>query len=269
MNSYKLISSNAHTFHSGYYKSLKFEATGKEPYIPTETLSLGKPSIKQKCFYITRDHSEALYQGIKALEEAATELIKGFSKDELVSLPDTVKQKLTKKPLDTDWEIIRPNYNENNIMYLKFNEPTLEMYTWEGERIKDVCQLEGGDYQFIIRANLLYFGNHGARDAIANLQLRVVKLRYRKTDKKQDTINLMFDFTSEHGAQEQESRLPLINIKKKKKKESNTNGGNEVKQKKKKTNNRLAYMELDDEDGDVEDNCFEDYLTDGTPGFIR
>ena len=236
--SYKLCTRGNHTFQSGYYKSLKFEASGKEPFIITETIVMRKPSLKQNCFFIQRSCSESLYQEVQALEMAAHELIKGLSKEEQDTLPRGIKKKLELKPLDTEQrEIIRPNYNQYDTLFLKFNEFSLEMYTWEGERIKDISQLGHGEYQFIIRANLLYFGPHGERDAIANLQLRVAKLRYRRAVEDAPTHGSgpMFDFNQDEQPGEKVS---------KKRKEPNDDEAATVRKTKKKSKKSAGEVDV-------------------------
>lgn len=178
-----LFVKNIKKYQSAYYLCLQNQFD-QEIFISTATVKLVSSSLKRLLFVVKKSQCEELYEKVNQLEISVIDILKHKLTDtHLSSLPSHLRSKLATLQEDS---ILRPNYSVSSLfdenepkVYLKGNRETISMFTWDGQKIDDAILLGNGYYQFIIRASLVYLGQHGSKPCVANLQLRVVKLRYK------------------------------------------------------------------------------------------
>ena len=163
----------------------KVKVGGKEPLLSTKSIYIGNSSTPKKLsFPISSENDAALFEVIQCLENNTDAALRKITpkhtlnKEAPVTFA-TVKRYIKDKP---NCFTLRPNYTKNETNnevtgWFKGSDKT-ELYTWDGTPINSADELGSGEYQFIIKASLVYFGPHNSCGAIANLQARIVALRY-------------------------------------------------------------------------------------------
>jgi hypothetical protein len=105
----------------------------------------------------------------KTIEEALVQFLKSSATPHL---PKTLREMFISIP------VLRPSFKANSDIYWAKLSPTTQYYTWEGEPTAAVS-MSAGRYQFILRCNGVYLGQHGDGEYVASLNLRVAQLRHR------------------------------------------------------------------------------------------
>lgn len=196
------ISPEVKIFNKRTYLNIKIK-NGDEPYYATQTVHINTPNlVKKLIFPINNIEEPHLFNFVTGLEKSVDHALRNLKNPDLEKQVPKLMLQLKNKCVDKDSIILRPNYSETNPVYTCFfkgNPNAISMYTWEGKPIDDPKELGAGEYQFIVRANLLYFGPHTSCNAIANLQVRISSLRYRPIELKKE-VPLQWDFNTDKSA---------------------------------------------------------------------
>ena len=129
---------------------------------------------------IKKSQSESLYTEVLAAEHAVALLIRELDGSIIADVPQVCKDIYER--YNQTHSLVRSIYrftsNETEpTFYLKGNIGAMKVTDWSDNPINPK-QLGQGRYQFIIRANLLYFGTHQDETCMVNLQLRISHLRF-------------------------------------------------------------------------------------------
>ena len=134
-------------------------------------------------FKITRGMSETLFQEVLALENKAANTLRALDDEKLMSLPDHIRTQIQQRREDPTWQCLRPNYfqseelAENPTLFLKGITLNVAVFDFAGSYLP-AQYLQSGQYQFVIRANMVYIGEHKHDYHIGNLQLRLAQVRF-------------------------------------------------------------------------------------------
>lgn len=176
---------NKHTYLKLKYKGSAFSELN-EPYFSTETIRINSPNIVKKLvFPINNVEEPHLFKFVRNIEKSVDGALRNMKNADLEKQIPKVMNLLKEKVQNPSSTILRPNYSEMNSVYTCFfkgNANNTSLYTWDGVPIESPDELGVGDYQFIVRCNLVYFGPHLSCNAVANVQARVVAVRYRPTE---------------------------------------------------------------------------------------
>ena len=157
------------------------------PYLHSDILYLDETAVGVKngilTFKITKPDNENLYNQISEMEEKVNYMVKNLDGEIFYQLPFEMQNRIMQRSVDLDWDCVRPNYFktpyllEQPTMFLKGNLPNMMVYNYNGERVP-IPNLRSGYYQFMMRTNTVYVGPHKSDCHVANLQLRLVQVRY-------------------------------------------------------------------------------------------
>lgn len=191
-----------HFFHGKAFGKIKLD--GKEPQFSTDTIYIANSSTPKKLsFPVRKEDNTLVYEIINSLENQLDASLRKLTPKHALNrdAPNTYATLLKYRKENPNTSFLRPNYQNNDsgevTAWFKGSDKT-EIYTWDGTPIASADQLGTGDYQFIIKTSLVYFGAHTSCGAIANLQARIVGLRYRPAVKV--IHNFAWDFNSDEPA---------------------------------------------------------------------
>jgi hypothetical protein len=135
---------------------------------------------KSISFPISEDMSPELYAKVTTLEAMALDGIKHMEKSYYTGLPPLCQEMIVKHGEDL-MQVLRPNYKTSpygeQTIWLKGNLATMKVLDANNQFI-DISKLGPGQYRFIIRANLMYFGPHKDDNQVCSIQLRISELQY-------------------------------------------------------------------------------------------
>ena len=134
-------------------------------------------------FRIKKQDSEALYNSVMEMEDRVSLLLRFLDDDALKKMPDAIKAVFKYNQVDMDWECLRSNYFSSEqyphpTIYLK-STPRTVMVNTVGEKLKPE-DLSSGYFRFRIKAETVYIGAHNRANQVANLQLRILDMRFSK-----------------------------------------------------------------------------------------
>lgn len=180
-------------FNSGYYLYIK-SATDETPMIHTQSMHFSEMMnlAENITFKVFKSNSVALYNEILEMESVASKLVKTLSPDYIKNLRFEHQAYIGINCNNDSWECLRPNYCTENkpTMYLKANTKSVRAYDLEGNDIP-LYQLQPGYYQFVIKANTIYMGQHKVEHHIGNLQLRITQIRYSTYPFDSNNLNIV------------------------------------------------------------------------------
>lgn len=130
-------------------------------------------------FELSRSRDEVLFKKVVGMEDRIAKTLKTLD-PEIVTKLSTDCQKILSSGSKNFIYNIRSNFygfQGDPIMYLKGNWKTIKLVNFKNETIQRE-ELGNGNYQFIIRANMIYLGPHKKPEHIANLQLRITEIRF-------------------------------------------------------------------------------------------
>mgnify|MGYP001032164672 CR=1 FL=1 len=173
-------------YNNAHYLSL-LHSNGTEPFITTDVINIttNDPTSERTessiTFPITKEQCQSLYANVTLLEGMLIDTIKSMELKYYAELPYQCQKVLSDYPQSKD-QMVRPNYFSDTI-YLKGNLSNMKFLDFQGYQI-DSLSLGPGQYKFVIRANMAYFGPHKNAMHIANLQLRISEVHYRSVTTK-------------------------------------------------------------------------------------
>lgn len=156
------------------------------PLVHTDLLRFHvKPNIFQGTitFKVPKSLSEKLYSEIVAMENRAANTLRQLTDVQLNQLPEKISTQIRTRRNDPNWQCLRPNYFSQGeqmsdpTFYLKGNIYGISVFDFAGNYLP-VQYLNEGMYQFVIRANMIYIGEHKNDYHVGNLQLRITQVRY-------------------------------------------------------------------------------------------
>ena len=192
-----IVPCKSYYFKDAYFTPIKM-ANGEVPFISTDTMEFDMVNFSgvnkdRIMFSIKQSEYPQLYERVAYLENAIELYIQNMSDEQYNALPPICKFHFDMTQNIVDANRVRPNYwkhktDDDSVMYLKGNVQNIRFYDWSGAKISP-DMLGQGQYQFVIRANLVYFGKHMDDTCIANLQLRISQIRYKPLQKLIDSTN--------------------------------------------------------------------------------
>lgn len=134
-------------------------------------------------FVIGKSKSEELWSCIMQAEQAVAMMIRDLAADDnkfWPRIPHACKYIFEQNHMTSS--LVRSNYwpgseDYDATFYLKGNTSTIVCTDFSDKPI-DIKQLGQGKYQFEIKSNLVYFGEHADKTCMANLQLRISRIRF-------------------------------------------------------------------------------------------
>lgn len=172
---------NSKPFMQGHYLFIK-SGQGDDPVIVSDPIFIKAGKVLRNNNYLTwrisKQDSEPLYNRITKFESDVLRLLKSLDLVTVSKLPQICQNQLMQPPVDPNWSCLRPNYtndsNGNPAMFLKGDRNKMVIHDSDSVPITDAILVDG-TYQFTIRADMIYLGEHKNPGQIANLQLRVSK----------------------------------------------------------------------------------------------
>ena len=171
----------------GYYIFTQTD-TGETPMIKSDiiflTLDKKRDDNNGITFILDKEDSPKLYEEICKMEDDTANLIDTLNSDVVSFLPAHICMEIFTNNKDGHKHYMRPNYWSDQTsprLYVKGNLGSMRIMDMNG-RYLSPSDLGVGFYQFTIRANTIYFGEHKNIQHVVNLQLRVVQVRYSPTD---------------------------------------------------------------------------------------
>lgn len=157
---------------------------GNAPFIITDVFffnNVEKTDYTITC-RINRPVSETLYQAVQQLESELVLALKEMNDAMYVTLPFECQKQLAEYPREMYPHLLRSNYlNQTGYptMFLKGNFKNMKIFSMNDNRVLQPQELTTGNYRFMIRSNLVYFGKHTKPNQIANLQLRISEIYFQ------------------------------------------------------------------------------------------
>ena len=146
-------------------------------------------------------HEPALYAAIHHVENLANTALENYIQEGLTSGagkenidPELVKayqRKRSAEDCSTNL-LLRPIYDTaTGVAWLKFSQD-FTGYDWDRQPLADksLSQYGMGHYRFMIRANTIFVGQHGASGYPCSLLFRIVQLLYKKPEDPMSTVCL-------------------------------------------------------------------------------
>lgn len=174
-------------FNNAYYLRISTEQQN-DPSFVTDVFEFDEVNFsgvnnEKIMFVISKSQSEVLYSRVKQAEHAVALMIRNMSEGEdkfFPSIPQVCKDIFNQHHMTSS--LVRSNYwapsnGEEVYFYLKGNVSNIVITDFSDNPI-DAKQLGQGKYQFEIKANLLYFGEHVDKTCMVNLQLRISRIRF-------------------------------------------------------------------------------------------
>lgn len=167
--------------------------TQKDPSIITDVFEFDEVhfsgKLEQVMFRIKKGLCINLWNSIMAAEQAVALMIRDLSEEYFKKLPKVCQE--IYNDFHAKKSLIRSNYwgmgdNDDDMFFLKGNLPNIILTDFSGNPI-EAKTLGQGKYQFAIRANLVYFGQHSDHTCMANLQLRISHIRFTPLTKMLDS----------------------------------------------------------------------------------
>jgi len=141
------------------------DGDNRQMYIRSSVLNkmFGTWTTENAAMPIEKDEDPALYSAIIAYEAKAEEA--------LMEEGDASTGTIIK---------VRPTYDdEKGIAWFKLAQD-FEAFNWKGEAIPEPFQFGEGSYQLVIRATIMYCGDHGGKPYQHSVMFRVSQLRYKE-----------------------------------------------------------------------------------------
>lgn len=211
-----LIPLRGYYFNNVYYLRVSMENV-KDPTITTDVLDFDEACFsgvnnEKVMFPIKKSKSETLWGKVLGLEHAVALLIRDLDDDIYLNMPQVCKDIYYK--YESTNSLVRSNYfdvqDEEPTFYLKGNIPNIVITDFSNNPI-DSKQLGQGKYQFVIRANLLYFGQHTDETSMVNLQLRISHIKFSPLSSMLEDNSTNFDNPDGNSTQGTQFSTPVCN----------------------------------------------------------
>ncbi len=192
------------------YMYISNKEDGSRPYFSTNVLRLSATRLpKELVFPVAQQDEPELHQFVSSLENDVISELQELSSSHMMALKEKcpgfygdVQDRVNRR---VSAPLLKPFYRESKdepgkkIAFLKAI-PDVDMYYWNGDVITDANLLGAGDYQFVIKYALLYFGAHPSNGAICSLQGRIISLRFNPIE---HSCTFLWDFESNLPAKRQ------------------------------------------------------------------
>ena len=152
--------------------------TGERYFVQSETFQTNYPPMQT-------GNNEVLFSCKVETLPGTAKLVSDLEKDvnerlshaTSLGLPEATMADIAKM----DGKPLRPTINAEGKMFFR-TASDVRCYSWDGAEEYDLEQLDAGQYQLILRASNIYFGQHGQNHEPASIMWRIHQVRYQKAE---------------------------------------------------------------------------------------